>query len=106
MGLVVRRCFQCSVGTRRKRAARLDPSSGSRQPCRIWACSDEGVELQLGGGLGIGDSNLLQCAFGLRLLALRQLGEYVRGPMHPATLLARFRPDLGGGLPEPDLWEI
>jgi hypothetical protein len=37
----------------------------------------KGVELQLGGGLGIGDSNLLQCAFGLRLLALRQLGEYV-----------------------------
>src|SRR5262245_44016834 len=63
---------------------------------------DEGVERQLGGGLGFGHPDLLQRAFGLRLLALRQLGEHVRGLVHPAALLARFRPDLTGGLPEPE----
>src|SRR5450432_3789151 len=40
--------------------------------------------------------------FGFRLLALRQFGEYVGGLVHPAALLARFRPDLTGGLPEPE----
>src|SRR5882672_5599787 len=38
-------------------------------------------------------------AFGL---ALRQLGEHVGGLVHPAALLAGFRPDLTGGLPEPE----
>jgi hypothetical protein len=33
---------------------------------------------------------------------LLQLGEHVRGLVHPAALLARFRPDLAGGLPEPE----
>jgi hypothetical protein len=65
------------------------------------AC-DEGVERQLGGGLGLGHPDLLQRAFGLRLLALRQLGEHVRGLAHPVALLARFRPDLTSGLPEPE----
>src|SRR5206468_11166883 len=37
-----------------------------------------------------------------RLLAFRQLGEHVRGLVHPAALLARFRPDLTGRLPEPE----
>src|SRR6266508_49613 len=62
---------------------------------------DEGVERQLGGGLGFGHPDLLQRTFGLRMLALRQLGGHVRGLVHPAALLARFRPDLAGGLPEP-----
>jgi hypothetical protein len=35
------------------------------------------------------------------MLALRQLGNHVRGLVHPAALLARFRPDLAGSLPEP-----
>src|SRR5713101_1045725 len=47
-------------------------------------------------------SDFLQRAFGLRLLALRQLGEYVGGLVHPAALLARSRPDLASGLPEPE----
>src|SRR6478752_7838058 len=34
------------------------------------------------------------------MLALRQLGEYVGGLVHPAALLARFRPDLASCLPE------
>jgi hypothetical protein len=63
---------------------------------------DEGVERPLGGGLGFGHPDLLQRAFGFRLLALRQLGEHVRGLVHPAALLARFRPDLTGGFPEPE----
>src|SRR5712675_211642 len=63
---------------------------------------DEGVERQLGSGLGFGHPDLLQRTFGLRLLALRQLGDHVRGLVHPAALLARFRPDLTGGLPEPE----
>src|SRR5712672_1680810 len=63
---------------------------------------DEGVERQLGGGLGFGHPDLLQRTFGLRLLALRQLGDHVRGLVHPAALLARFRPDLTGRLPEPE----
>src|SRR3954452_7954294 len=62
---------------------------------------DEGVERQLGCGLGFGHPDLLQRAFGFRVLALRQLGKYVGGLVHPAALLARFRPDLTGGLPEP-----
>src|SRR5258708_1131070 len=63
----------------------------------------EVVERQFGGGLGFGHPDFLQRAFGLRLLALRQLGEHVGGLVHPAALLARFRPDLtGGGLPEPE----
>ncbi len=63
---------------------------------------DEGVERQLGCGLGFGHPDLLQRAFGFRVLALRQLGKYVGGLVHPAALLARFRPDLTGGLPEPE----
>src|SRR6266568_6893322 len=63
---------------------------------------DEGVERQLGCGLGFGHPYLLQRAFGFRLLALRQLGKYVGGLVHPAALLARFRPDLTGRLPEPE----
>src|SRR3954452_11487543 len=63
---------------------------------------DEGVERQLGCGLGFGHPDLLQRAFGFRLLALRQLAEYVGGLVYPAALLARFRPDLASGLPEPE----
>src|SRR5216683_7745680 len=63
---------------------------------------DEGVERQFGSNLGFGHPYLLQRAFGFRLLALRQLGEHVGGLVHPAALLARFRPDLTGGLPEPE----
>src|SRR5258708_1282597 len=63
---------------------------------------DEGVERQLCGDLRFSHPYLLQRAFGFRLLALRQLGEHVRGLVHPAALLARFRPDLAGGLPEPE----
>src|SRR5258708_40257001 len=44
----------------------------------------------------------MQRALGFRLLALWQLGEHVRGLVHPAALLARSRPDLAGGLPEPE----
>jgi len=60
----------------------------------------EGVERQLGGGLGFGHPDLLQRALGFRLLALWQLGEHVRGLVHRAALLARSRPDLAGGFPE------
>src|SRR3981189_1281871 len=63
---------------------------------------DEGVERQVGSNLGFGHPDLLQCSFGFRLLAFRQLGEHVRGLVHPATLLARFRPDLTGRLPKPE----
>src|SRR5437899_3211981 len=63
---------------------------------------DEGVERQFGSNLGFGHPDLLQRSFGFRLLAFRQLGEHVRGLVHPAALLARFRPDLTGGLPEPE----
>src|SRR6202011_3116353 len=52
--------------------------------------------------LRFGHPYLLQRAFGFWLLALRQLGEHVRGLVHPAALLAGFRPDLTGGLPEPE----
>jgi Transposase, Mutator family len=48
---------------------------------------DEGVERQLGSDLRFGHPYLLQRAFGFRLLALRQLGEHVRGLVHPAALL-------------------
>jgi hypothetical protein len=44
--------------------------------------------------------DLLQLALGLRLLALWQLGEHVCSLVHPAALLARFRPYFAGGLPE------
>src|SRR5262249_39915072 len=50
--------------------------------------------------LRLGHPDLLQLALGLRLLALWQLGEHVCGLVHPATLLARFRPYFAGGLPE------
>jgi hypothetical protein len=40
--------------------------------------------------------------FGLRLLALRQLGEHVGGLVHSAALFVRFRPDLAGGFQEPE----
>jgi hypothetical protein len=40
---------------------------------------DEGVERHLRGGLGFGHPDLLQRAFGLRLLAFRQLGDHVHG---------------------------
>src|SRR5256886_8120363 len=63
---------------------------------------DEGVERQFGSNFGFGHPDLLQRSFGLRLLAFRQLGEHVRGLVHPAALLARFRPDLTGSLPEPE----
>src|SRR6059058_818429 len=63
---------------------------------------DEGVERQFGSNLGFGHPDLLQRSFGFRLLAFRQLGEHVRGLVHPAALLARFRPDLTGRLPEPE----
>ena len=46
--------------------------------------------------------DLLQRAFGFRLLALRQLGEHVGSLVHPAALLARYRPDLTGSFPEPE----
>src|SRR5258708_15814494 len=63
---------------------------------------DEGVERQLGCGLGFGHPDLLQRSFGLRVLALRQLAKYVGGLVHPAALLARSRPDLAGSLPAPE----
>src|SRR2546422_9820750 len=53
---------------------------------------DEGVERQFGSNLGFGHPDLLQRSFGFRLLAFRQLGEHVRGLVHPAALLARFSP--------------
>src|SRR6266568_384051 len=62
---------------------------------------DEGVERQFGSDLGFSHPYLLQRAFGFRLLAFRQLGEHIGGLVHPAALLARFRPNLTGGLPEP-----
>src|SRR3954467_1589816 len=54
----------------------------------------------LGGDLRFSHPDLLQRALGFRLLALRQLGEHVCSLVHPAALLARFRPDLAGGFPE------
>ena len=43
---------------------------------------DEGVECQFGDGFRFGHPDLLQRALGLRLLALRQLGEHVGGLVH------------------------
>lgn len=61
---------------------------------------DGGVERQLDGDLRFGHPDLLQRALGFWLLAFRQLGEHVCSLVHQAALLARFRPDLAGGLPE------
>jgi hypothetical protein len=61
---------------------------------------DEGVERGTGIRFRLGHPDLLQFALGLRLLALRQFDEYVCGLVHPAALLARFRPYFAGGLPE------
>src|SRR5262245_31536034 len=61
---------------------------------------DEGVERGKGLRLRLGHPDLLQVALGLRLLALRQLGEHVRRLVHPAALLAHFRPYFAGGLPK------
>ena len=61
---------------------------------------DKSIERNLGVGPRFGHPNLLQGAFGLRLLALRQLGEHIRSSMDPAALLARGRPDLAGSFPE------
>src|SRR6266704_937895 len=74
---------------------------------QLWAIAlDEGVERQFGSDPGFSHPDLLQRSFGFRLLAFRQLGEHVRGLVHPATLLARFRPDLTGSLPERDFGEL
>ncbi len=48
----------------------------------------------------LGHPDVLQCPLGLRLQALRQLVQDVRGFVHPAALLARRRPDLAERLPE------
>ena len=61
---------------------------------------DEGVERGLSGGLGLGHPDLLQRTLGLWLLALRQLGEHVRGFVHPAPLRGSLRPHFTGGPPE------
>src|SRR5664279_4083564 len=102
MGLVVRRCFQCSAGKSYQQRVPILAQAVGRLLVFGRVALDEGIERQLGGGLGFGHPDFLQRAFGLRLLALRQLGEHVRGLVHPAALLARFRPDLTGGLPEPE----
>lgn len=52
------------------------------------------------GRLGLGQPDLVQGALGLGVLALRQLGEHVGGLVHPAALLACFRPHPAGRLPE------
>ena len=49
---------------------------------------DEGVEGEERVLLGLGHPDLLECAFGFRLLALRQLVQDVGGLMHPAALAA------------------
>src|SRR3979409_1767287 len=46
---------------------------------------DEGVERQFGSNLGFGHPDLLQCSFGFRLLAFRQLVERVFGQTSPAA---------------------
>ena len=61
---------------------------------------DESIKRSLGVSLGLGRPNLLQGAFGLRLLVLRQLGEHVGGLMHPTALLAAGRPDFADSFPE------
>src|SRR5437660_11502374 len=104
MGLVVRRCFPVLGGEFVERQQRISILAQAVGRLLVFGrvALDEGVERQFGGGLGFGHPDLLQCALGLRLLALWQLGEHVGGLVYPAALLARFRPDLTGGLPEPE----
>src|SRR5215510_3972248 len=61
---------------------------------------DESVERGKGVHFRLGHPDLLQVTLGLRLLALRQLGEHVCCLVHPAALLAHFRPYFAGGLPK------
>src|SRR3954464_4789280 len=82
MMLVVRRCFQCSAGTRRMQA-----------PCREQAldrllvfdapCFDEDIEGHERILLGLGYPDLLECAFGFGLLALGQLVQDIGGLVQP-----------------------
>src|SRR5207253_8693550 len=104
MGLVVRRCFPVLGGEFVERQQRISILAQAVGGFLVFGrvALDEGVERQFGGGLGFGHPDFLQRAFGLRLLALWQLGEHVGGLVYPAALLARFRPDLTGGLPEPE----
>jgi hypothetical protein len=62
---------------------------------------DEGVERGLGLGLGFRHPDRLQGPLDLAVLALWQPVQHVCRLVHPAALLARFRPYLAERLPEP-----
>ena len=98
IGLVVRRCFQCSAGSRRTPVACPDPCPGSRPPSQYWRVAlDEGVERQLGGGLGFGHPDLLQRAFAVAALSESLAHVGVLAPPRCSAI----RPVLAGGLPQP-----
>src|SRR3981081_3327136 len=63
---------------------------------------DERVECDESILLGPGHPDLLQCALGLCLLALRQLVQNICGLVHPTALAARLWPNLLERLPEPE----
>src|SRR5437868_15516768 len=62
---------------------------------------DERVECDESILLGIGHPDLLQCALGPRVLALRQLGQNIGGLVHPTALTAGLWPNLLERRPEP-----
>src|SRR2546430_2366493 len=63
---------------------------------------DERVECDESILLGIGHPDLLQCALGPRVLALRQLVQNIGGLVHPTALTAGLWPNLLERLPEPE----
>ena len=63
---------------------------------------DECVECDESILLGLGHPDLLQCALGLCLLALRQLVQNIGGLVHPTALAAGLWPNFLERLPEPE----
>src|ERR1700716_4002738 len=97
-GFEVRRYFQCSAG----KSYAIFGQAFDRLLIFDGVDFDERVECDESILLGIGHPDLLQCALGPRVLALRQLVQNIGGLVHPTALTAGLWPNLLERLPEPE----